>query len=45
MDYKELNLIFIEMVESLQFELNEGNIDVHNFYEEIVLLKDYMKQF
>lgn len=44
MDYKELNSVFIETVESLQFELNEGDIDVHKFYEEIVLLKDYMKQ-
>ena len=33
----------IEEIEALQLELNEGNIDVHKFYEEIISLKEYIK--
>ena len=33
---------FINTVEGLQKELNEGNIDVYEFYNEMVMLKDYI---
>ena len=34
---------FIITVERLQKELNEGNIDVYAFYEEMLALKEYIK--
>jgi len=33
----------IEEIEALQVELNEGNIDDYQFYEEIISLKEYIK--
>ena len=34
---------FIITVEGLQKELDEGNIDVYAFYEEMLALKEYIK--
>ena len=34
---------FIVTIDALQNALNEGNIDVYKFYEEIVMLNDYIK--
>lgn len=32
---------FLKQIEQLQNECNAGNIDVYQFYEEVVALKDY----
>lgn len=40
---KTLITTFLVTIDSLQKELNEGNIDVHTFYEEIVLLSEFIK--
>ena len=42
MSEKELIAEFINTVEGLQKELEKGNIDVYEFYDEIVMLKDYI---
>lgn len=36
---------FIVTIDALQNALNEGNIDVYKFYEEIVMLNDYIKNY
>lgn len=38
-DFSEL---FISTIESLEKELDEGNITVYDFYEEMIALKDYI---
>lgn len=38
-DFPEL---FISRVEVLEEELDKGNITVHDFYEEIIVLKEYI---
>ena len=34
---------FVDEIEALQKELDEGNIDVYKFYEEIIAIKEYIK--
>jgi len=31
---------FVTMIDDLQIELNDGKIDIHDFYDLIVLLKE-----
>jgi uncharacterized protein (UPF0335 family) len=38
-DFPEL---FISRVEALEEELDKGNIDVYDFYEEMITLKEYV---
>lgn len=40
-DSEHLDL-FIATVEGLEREFNEGNIDVYEFYEEVVAIKKYI---
>ena len=33
----------IKQIEDLKIQLNEGNIDVYQFYEEVVMLVEFYK--
>jgi hypothetical protein len=41
---QEYNLpeLFIDTINMLEKELNEGNITVYDFYEEIISLRDFI---
>jgi hypothetical protein len=44
MNNRELLEMFIRDIDSLKLKLDEGDVDVFDFYEEVIYLKDFIEE-
>jgi hypothetical protein len=44
MNDRELLEMFIRDIDSLKLKLDEGDVDVFGFYEEVIYLKDFIEE-
>jgi hypothetical protein len=44
MNDRELLEMFIRDIDSLKLKLDEGDVDVFDFYEEVIYLKDFIEE-